>query len=126
MIRGRRFVCLAVRRPSGSVAVYSRKLSSLYVGPVRRIPLLRGAIVLIETLVLGVRALTFSANVAIESETGGETELSWPFIAGMVSLSLALGVGLFFVTPLLLARTIEPLFGSAELLGNLMIDQLMF
>ena len=42
----------------------------MYTGRVRRIPVVRGAIVLYETLALGVRALTWSSQVA----TGAMTE----------------------------------------------------
>ena len=118
MIRGRRFVSLAVRRPSGDIALHSRGLSTLYTGRLRQLPFVRGVIVLAETLMLGVRALTFSANVALEEEGGEKQELSRWVVSGMVALSLTLGIGLFFVAPLFAARALDPLLGS-DFVGNL-------
>ena len=52
MIRGRRLVAVAVRRPEGDIALRLESLGGLYTGPVRRIPFVRGIIVLWETLAL--------------------------------------------------------------------------
>jgi uncharacterized protein YqhQ len=112
MIRGQRFVSLAVRRPAGAVALHTRALSSLYTGPLRKIPFLRGIIVLVETLVLGVRALTFSANIALEEE---QQELSSWSLAGIMTVSLGIGVGLFFLAPLLVVQFIDTQLPSAFL-----------
>ena len=64
MIRGRDNMAVAVRRPDGTIAVQCQSLNSLFTGRLRSIPLLRGVIVLAETLTLGMRALTYSANVS--------------------------------------------------------------
>ena len=56
MIRGRDHYSLAVRRPNGSIISKSSRLSTLYTGRLRSIPLVRGVIVLIETLVIGIEA----------------------------------------------------------------------
>ena len=68
MIRGQRHVSTSVRRPDGSVAHQTRKINLLFVGPLKKMPLVRGLLVLSESLVLGFRALTFSANVGAEAE----------------------------------------------------------
>ena len=65
MIRGRQNLGLAVRRPDGKIDLHHEQLNSFYTGRIRRIPLVRGVIVLIETLVLGLRALQRSANMAL-------------------------------------------------------------
>ena len=104
MIRGRRFAALAVRRPSGAVALHTRALGPLSTGHLRRVPLLRGVMVLAETLVLGIRALTFSANAVLEEE---RQELSSWALAAVLVVSFSLGIGLFFVLPLFAVRTLE-------------------
>lgn len=104
MIRGQRVVSLAVRRPAGAIALHTRILSSIYTGSLRKIPFLRGIIVLVETLVLGVRALTFAANIALEEE---QQELSSWSLAGIMTISLGIGVGLFFLAPLLVIQFID-------------------
>ena len=64
MIRGERAMAIAVRRPDGSIAVRADRLGGLYTGALRRLPVVRGVVTLWETLVLGIRALTWSAAVA--------------------------------------------------------------
>jgi uncharacterized protein YqhQ len=98
MIRGRDHYSLAVRRPDGEIATYSSRLSAFYTGRLRKLPLTRGVIVLIETLVIGVEALTRSTNIALERE--GQ-ELSRWSIGLMLLFSLGIGVGLFFIAPFL-------------------------
>ena len=70
MIRGPREMAVAVRAPDGEIVVRSEQLSGIYAGRVRRIPLLRGVVVLYETLALGVRALTWSSQVASGRASG--------------------------------------------------------
>src|SRR3989442_3708316 len=68
-IRGRSTIALAVRRPSGSIYRYREHLDSpLQRSRTARLPLVRGIIVLWESLVVGVRMLMRSANVALEGE----------------------------------------------------------
>jgi uncharacterized protein YqhQ len=109
MIRGQRNMSVAVRRPDGSIAFLCTPLSQLFTGRLRRVPLLRGVIALIETLTLGMRALSYSANVGVEAE--GE-ELSSGAVAGMMVVPLVFGVGLFFVIPVFASRSLEGWVGS--------------
>ena len=115
MIRGQRNVCVAVRRPDGTVAVRQQPLSPLFTGAVRRVPLVRGVIALAETLTLGMKALNFSANVGMEAE--GE-ELSGVAMAMMMAVSLAFAIGVFFLAPLFASEWLEGMLGS-ELGANL-------
>ena len=97
LIRGRKFAVVAVRRPSGEITKRVVPLNTLYTGIIRRIPLIRGIIVLAESLVLGIQALTYSANVSMDEE---EKDLRWWNIASMLIVSLSITVGLFFLLPL--------------------------
>ena len=115
MIRGQRNMSVAVRRPDGSIALLCTPLSQLFTGRLRRVPLVRGVIALIETLTLGMRALTYSANVGVEAE--GE-ELSSGAVAGMIAVALMFGVGLFFLIPVFASRSLERWVGS-DLVTNL-------
>ena len=114
MIRGKEGVAISVRQPNGELNVVRQPLASIYKGRLREMPLVRGIIALVETLVLGTRALLHSAQVAAEEE-GGEkipTALLW----GTVAISLALGVALFFMVPLFATRyLIDPYIDSALL-----------
>ncbi|MQF48539.1 DUF1385 domain-containing protein [SAR202 cluster bacterium AC-647-N09_OGT_505m] len=111
MIRGRDHYSLAVRRPNGNIATESTRLSTLYTGRLRNIPLVRGVIVLIETLVIGIQALSRSANIALEEE--GQELSSWS-MALMLVVSLSIGVGLFFIAPLLAIRFLDSSISSDE------------
>ena len=115
MIRGQRHVSVAVRKPDGGIAFRCEPLSTIFTGRLRRLPGLRGTIVLIETLILGMKALSFSANVGLETE---QAEVSKGTVAGMVVFSLVLGVGLFFLAPVMASRALEGQLGS-DLLTNL-------
>ena len=110
MIRGQRNIAVAVRRPDGSIAVRRQPLTPIFTGPLRRIPLIRGVIAMAETLTLGMRALSYSANVAAEAE--GE-EISAGSMAGMMAVSLTIAIGLFFLVPVLASDRLEGLLGSS-------------
>ena len=91
----------AVRRPSGGLAIDIQPLATIYTGWVRKIPLIRGIVILIEAMVLGIKTLLYSANVSLEEE---EEEISGGLVWAMVTIALAFAVALFFVTPLFLTR----------------------
>ena len=118
MIRGRRFFSLAVRRPDGSIYHCHEPLNSAFTGSVRRIPLLRGVLTLLETLVLGLKALNRSAVLAGEEPEGGDGDVPGWALGLTLGLSLLLGIGIFFVLPLLLVRLIDP-FIASDLVSNL-------
>lgn len=125
MIRGRKYVVTAIRRPDGAMQVDNRPLPHLYTGKMRGTPLVRGIIVLIESLVLGIQTLMHSANVALEEE-GKESEkvgAGWVWL--MMIVSLAFAVALFFLTPLFVTNLLNInnslLFNIAEGLIRLAI-----
>jgi len=112
MIRGRQSLVTAVRRPKGDIFVESKPLPKIYTGPLRQTPFIRGVIVLLEAMVLGVQALMHSADVALEEET---EEVSPWVMWGMVGFSLAVSVAIFFLTPLFLANIFSDALGSGFL-----------
>ena len=112
MIRGRSSTAIAVRKTDGSIEVTSRPLATLYKGKWRDIPLIRGIIVLIETVALGTGALMYSAQAATENE---EEKITPGMIWGSVILGVVLAVALFFVLPLLVVRIFDAFIPSAFL-----------
>jgi len=113
MIRGRSSVVTAVRRTNSEITVDVKPLSPLSTGWMRRTPLLRGVVVLIEAMVLGIKSLLFSANIAMEEE---EDEIPTKAIWGMIASAVVLVVLLFFIAPLFLTR----------LAGNYIPNSLLF
>jgi len=109
MMRGRKTIVTAVRRPNGDVAIDTQPLPALYTNRMRKIPLIRGIIVLIEAIALGTKILLYSANVSLEKE---EEKISGRLIWLTIVVSLGLAIALFFVAPLFLARTINPFIQS--------------
>ncbi|MGZ7032304.1 MAG: DUF1385 domain-containing protein [Thermoanaerobaculia bacterium] len=107
MMRSLTGFSVAVRQPDGGVSIKKEKLVSLAKKyPFLKIPILRGSVVLIQSLILGMRALNFSASVASEGEEG-EAELSNWAVAGTLLFALALGVGLFILAPLAITNAIR-------------------
>ena len=66
MIRGARHYSVAVRRPDGAIFCATEPVSSRFSGRARRIPFLRGVLILAETLWLGMKSLQRSAVIAAE------------------------------------------------------------
>jgi len=109
MIRGPSSMAIACRKPDGDIIVRDQLLGGVYTGPLRRLPLVRGIIVMWETLALGIRALIYSSNVAMGQE---ENEINSRALWVTAFASLALVAVIFFAGPLLLADWLEGLVGS--------------
>ena len=105
MMRGRHHMVTTVRRPDGDLVVSSEPLAGFFTGRVRRVPLLRGVVVLVEAMVLGMKSLLFSASVALEEE--GE-KASSAYLWAMVAFALVFSVAIFFLAPLFLTKAVGP------------------
>ncbi|UCD53915.1 MAG: DUF1385 domain-containing protein [Dehalococcoidia bacterium] len=103
MMRGRKAAVIAVRRPNGEVVIEPQPLPAISTGKARRIPLIRGVVVLIESMVLGIKALLHSANLSMEEEEEKE-KISGGVAWGAMIGSVALVVALFILAPLFLAN----------------------
>jgi uncharacterized protein YqhQ len=102
MMRGQQYLVTAVRNPAGEIVFGEDRLHPIFTGRLRKMPFLRGVFVLIEAMGLGIKSLMFSANVALgeEEQTTGSSWYLW----GMVAVSLAFSVGLFFLLPLVITK----------------------
>jgi uncharacterized protein YqhQ len=101
MMRGRDAIAVALRHPDGRIVYATERLDSGFHGTRwSKLPLLRGLVVLYETLVVGTRWLIRSANVAAEEDG---VELGKGSIALMLGITLVAGIGIFFLLPLFLA-----------------------
>ncbi len=109
MMRSPRFISVAVRRPTGDLLVETRQMPSL----ARKwlwLPIVRGIVVLVETLVLGIRAITISTNAATSQDRRPVT----PREMGLsVAAGLALAIALFFIVPTLVVRVVADYLGPS-------------
>lgn len=107
MFRGKRYWSLAVRRPDGSIHRQVEPLNTFLVRhPSWDRPFLRGPFVLAESLVLGWKALSLSADLALEEEGEEGGGLGTVQKALSFLLAVALAVGLFIALPTWLAPRI--------------------
>src|SRR5205085_2790619 len=73
MMRAPNSYAVAVRRQDGSIVTKSERLPKLAEKyPLLRVPVLRGSAVLIHSMLLGIKALNFSATVAFEEQPTAE------------------------------------------------------
>ena len=115
MMRGKENIAISVRRPDGKLEVIKQPLAEIFKGRPREIPLVRGIIVLIETMVLGIQALIQSAQIA---SAEGEEKIPTAALWGVVAASIAFAVALFFIVPLLATRSFDLYIGS-DFVSNL-------
>jgi uncharacterized protein YqhQ len=115
LMRGRDAIAVALRHPDGRIVWSDERLGTGFRGTRwAKLPLVRGLVVLYETLVIGTRWLVRSAGVAAAEELPPATtsdgraadaaDLGKGSIALMLGITLVLGLGLFFFLPLLVAR----------------------
>lgn len=96
MMRGPELTATAVRTPEGKIEISSRPVNSIsdrY--PILKKPLLRGCVSLIESLVIGIRSLGYSAQMAGEEEE----QLSDKELAGTIIFAFVLAAVLFIAIP---------------------------
>jgi len=118
MMRGEREWAVCVRSPSGQLVMHQEPLKGpVYRSRVLRLPFLRGLTMLWDSLVLGIRALMWSADVALAEEEDAPS-FAGPVGWATVAASLALGVGLFFLLPMFLVSLLDR-FITSDLLSNL-------
>jgi uncharacterized protein YqhQ len=101
LMRGRDAIAVALRHPDGHIVYATERLDSGFHGTRwSKFPLVRGLVVLYETLIVGTRWLVRSANVQAQDDG---VELGKGSVALMLGLTLVAGVGIFFLLPLFVA-----------------------
>jgi uncharacterized protein YqhQ len=115
MMRGTHSVAIAMRNPAKEIVLYKEPLGSVYKTQVMKIPFVRGLAMLVDALILGTHALTISAN----TQTGEDEKIEGPVLYLTLFVSLAIGVGLFFLAPAALGQIAERFLGINSWWGNL-------
>lgn len=125
---------VAVRTPSGEVRVKRERLPETARGRFGNLPFIRGSFILFKAMILGFKALQFSADTAAEAEEAQDEEetesktgavSSWAMGLTLL-LSLAAGVAVFFYVPLLLTQFLSKYSSfAAHTIGFNVVDGLI-
>ena len=100
LMKGKNLWGLAVRRPSGDIFTETWPNSSRIERMPYKLPFIRGVVVMCEMMATGFKALSRSAEVALE-ET--EEKMTWKDILTAVAIAIFAVGGLFIALPLFLA-----------------------
>ena len=123
MMRSPKSFAVVCRRPSGEIVIKESAWQPLWGGlKFLRWPVLRGSVVLLESMINGFSALSFAAQQQTVSEApqprslgaraaSQEGELSRAATYGMLAISIAFGLGLFVGVPHLLAWALGSVLG---------------
>ncbi|MFZ9857669.1 MAG: DUF1385 domain-containing protein [Roseiflexaceae bacterium] len=102
MMRGLKRATVAVRREDGTIATFHEELNYSRRSVLESIPMVRGVLLLWDTLNLGIRALNVSAAASLpadERPSDGES-------AGGVAVSLLFAFLVFFALPVIIANAL--------------------
>ncbi len=109
MMRGRKQMAVAVRAPSGEIVVHEEPLTAaIYTKKWGQWPFIRGLGMLWDALGLGMRALIWSADVAVKEEGQEDIKFAGPVAWTTIAVSLAFSVALFFMLPTAAAKWLAP------------------
>ena len=114
MMRNANAVATAVREPSGTITVKNEKIISIAERfPILKKPMLRGVVALGESLVVGLKALSYSAQMAGDE---GETLSDKEIVLTMI-FSLCLTIVLFVIIPTAAAKYVHSAIKDPMLLN---------
>jgi uncharacterized protein YqhQ len=103
MMRGKHALGVAMRAPDGEIVIKTEKLPAIYASNFRKVPFLRGSILLLDAMGLGMRILTDSANL----QTGEDDKIEGYQLVLTVLFSLTISILLFFVLPTVVAELLS-------------------
>ncbi|MDK2980118.1 MAG: hypothetical protein PWQ55_465 [Chloroflexota bacterium] len=115
LMRGKNYLVASFRNPQGEIVSEQEELQGIYKSGLAKVPFFRGLIILWDSLVLGMKYITLSANVQAEDE---EEKIEGTSMVITVLISLALAVGLFFVLPTVIAELLAKWTNSGHFMAN--------
>lgn len=125
MMRGGDKYAVSVRKPDGEIEVKVEDYNSLtdkYA--VARFPIIRGVVAFVESLIVGMRTLNYSAGVLEEEEEtkekkdGAKENKTNDLIMGLVvMLAVVIAVGLFVLLPFFISELLSDIVPSVQLRG---------
>ena len=106
MMRGERTWAIAVRTPEGDIEIETHETPT-WAEKWAKIPLVRGVMALAESMALGMKALTWSANRQIPEEE----QISSKAMGWTIGVALTFFTAIFIVLPAVAANGIGNIFG---------------
>ena len=103
LMRGKKYLAASFRKPDGSIETVTEELSGIYKSGITKIPLLRGLISLWDSLGLGMKYLSISANM----QTGEDEKITPVEMVITMLVAFGLAAVLFFVGPAWLGKILE-------------------
>lgn len=112
MMKGPKELAIAVRKPNGEIVVNKKALKGMSQSPLAKMPIIRGVIALVDAMVLGVRALTYSAEfwededeafkkgrfeIWVENKLGDKANDVMIYFS--VFIAIALSISIFIILP---------------------------
>jgi len=124
MMRGRTSLAIAMRDPSGKIVTHTEELGGIYKSRLAKIPFLRGLVLLWDSLGLGMKALTISAN----TQTGEDEKIEGPMLYLTLGITILVALGVFFLVPAGVGYLAEHFLNISSWLSNLIegIVRLLF
>jgi uncharacterized protein YqhQ len=114
LMRGKNYLVASFRNPEGEIVSEQEALQGIYKSGLAKVPFFRGLIILWDSLVLGMKYITLSANIQAEEEE----KIEGTSLILTMLVSLALAVGLFFILPTVIATLVSGWMGSGQLMAN--------
>ncbi len=116
LMRGTRYIAMAMRAPDKTIHLYEEELGGIYKKGWMKMPFLRGITGLWDALILGIRFLTISAN----TQTGEDEKIEGVALYATLTFSLAIGIGLFFLLPAGVGQLAESFLYWNSFWGNVL------
>ena len=130
MMRGPHKTAVAVRKPDGEIAVKIDENGTKKKNKLLKLPIIRGCVNFFESMVIGIKALMYSAEfIDLEEEDSESKFEKWleeklgdkikdVVIYFSLIVSLFLSVGLFILLPTVVTRGIEAIFEGVAFAGT--------
>jgi len=110
MMKSKNFWSLAVRQPDNNISTKLYKsVSIIKKYPVLGLAFIRGIVILMETMMIGFKALSYSVNEATEEEI----KFSKKEMAVSIIVAVLFSVGVFFVIPTLIGKSFSSFFANS-------------
>ena len=114
LMRGKRFLAASFRKPDGTIETVTEELTGIYKSKITKIPFLRGLVSLWDSLGLGMKYLSISANM----QTGEDEKITPTEMVLTMIVAFGLATVLFFVGPAWIGQLLKDKLHMSMWLSN--------